>query len=186
MNNAASILKKVRKQKGMTLDHLAQVTGFTKGYLSKIERAETLPPFSTLELIAKAFDIEVTSLIEKSASPNIHPDIDIMKKEERIENKNFPPSAHCSFTSLLHSYKGRYMTPILVTFEPGGEKEFSHDGEEFVYVLSGVVTLSYENEHFNLAQGDCFYLDSRKKHNFKNNEKTQSVLLSVSFNYRRF
>ncbi len=104
----------------------------------------------------------MTSLIEKSASPNIHPDIDIMKKEERIENKNFPPSAHCSFTSLLHSYKGRYMTPILVTFEPGGEKEFSHDGEEFVYVLSGVVTLSYENEHFNLVRGIVFISTQEK------------------------
>lgn len=186
MDSANNIIKKIRKQKGMTLDYLAQVTGLTKGYLSKVERASSLPPFSTLELIAKAFDIDVTSMIEKNSNVNIHPDIDVMKKEERIESNIFQSCESCSFTSLLHSYKGRYMTPILVTFEPGGEREFAHDGEEFVYILSGEVTLLYENETFELKMGDCFYLDSRKEHCFKNNEKTQSVLLSVSFNYRRF
>jgi transcriptional regulator with XRE-family HTH domain len=186
MKNTTSTIKKIRKRKGMTLDYLAQITGLTKGYLSKVERADTLPPFSTLELIAKAFDIEVTLLIEKSSNISTHPDVDIMLKEKREKNNVFQSCNHCSFTSLLHSYKGRYMTPILVTLEPKGEREFKHDGEEFVYVLSGKLTLLYENETFDLKTGDCFYLDSRKEHRFKNNKNTQSVLLSVSFNYRRF
>ena len=170
----------------MTLDYLAQVTGLTKGYLSKIERAAALPPFSTLELIANAFDIDVTSLIEKGSNISVHPDIDIMQKDERMKSNIFQSCDNCSFTSLLHSYKGRYMTPILVTFEPGGEREFKHDGEEFVYVLRGKLILLYENETFDLNTGDCFYLDSRKEHRFKNNDNVQTVLISVSFNYRRF
>ena len=186
MNNTNSIIRKNRKQKGMTLDYLAQATGLTKGYLSKIERADTLPPFSTLELIAKAFDVEVTSLIEENSNVTIHPDVDIMRKKERLKNNIFQSRDDCSFTSLIHSYKGRYMTPILVTLEPKGKREFKHDSEEFVYVLSGKLTLLYENETFDLKAGDCFYLDSRKEHCFKNNQTTQSVLLSVSYNYRRF
>lgn len=181
-----SVIKKVRKQKGMTLDYLANATGLTKGYLSKVERADSLPPFSTLELIAKAFDMEVMALLEKATNVNLHPDIDVMRQAEQTESNILQSCDRCSFTSLLHSYKGRHMTPILVTFEPGGEREFAHDSEEFVYVIDGAVTVNYENETFELETGDCFYLDSRKRHRFKNNRTTRATLLSVSYNYRRF
>ncbi len=186
MQKRRNIIKVIRKQRGMTLDRLAKVTGLTKGYLSKIERASVLPPFSTLELIAKAFDIDVVSMIEKNSSVHLHPDIDVMKRGEREEGDVDSTRESCSFTSLLHSYRGRYMSPILVTFEPGAEREFKHDSEEFVYVLRGSVTLLYENETFSLSTGDCFYLDSRKEHRFRNGKNGRTHLISVSFNYRRY
>ena len=42
----------LRKQRKITLDRLAELTGLTKGYLSKIERSEKAPPYSTLNKIA--------------------------------------------------------------------------------------------------------------------------------------
>jgi transcriptional regulator with XRE-family HTH domain len=186
IQKSKNIIKVIRKQKGMTLDRLAKVTGLTKGYLSKIERASVLPPFSTLELIANAFDIDVVSMIEKNSSAHLHPDIDVMRRGERQEGDGVKTRENCSFTSLLHSYRGRYMSPILVTFEPGAEREFRHDSEEFVYVLRGSITLLYEGETFDLNTGDCFYLDSRKEHRFRNGKNGKTYLLSVSFNYRRY
>ncbi len=186
MQEKKNIIKIIRKQKGMTLDRLADVTGLTKGYLSKIERAPALPPFSTLEIIANAFDIDVVSMIERVSGAHLRPDIDIMRSSEREKGGVSGKRETCSFTSLLHSYRGRYMSPILVTFEPGAEREFKHDSEEFVYVLSGSVTLIYENETFALNTGDCFYLDSRKEHRFRNGKIGKTHLLSISFNYRRY
>lgn len=186
MSGASMIIKKLRKQKGMTLDALARLTGLTKGYLSKVERAPSLPPFSTLELIAKALDIDVTSLLEKRSEVVTRPDLDLTRENERVASAMFQSSDSCAFISLLRSYKGKYMTPILVRFEPGGEREFEHDGEEFVYVLSGAIALFYEDEEHELKADDCFYLDSRKKHRFANRADKEAVLLSITFNYRRF
>ena len=47
-------IKKLRKQNHLTLENLASLTGLTKGYLSKVERSQKAPPYSTLNKIAGA------------------------------------------------------------------------------------------------------------------------------------
>ena len=56
------LLKQVRLEKGMTLETLSQLSGISKGHLSKIERQEREPKISTLILIAKALKVDVNNL----------------------------------------------------------------------------------------------------------------------------
>lgn len=56
------LLKQVRLEKGMTLETLAQLSGISKGHLSKIERQERDPKISTLVLIADALKANVNDL----------------------------------------------------------------------------------------------------------------------------
>lgn len=56
------LLKQVRLEKGMTLETLAQLSGISKGHLSKIERQERDPKISTLVLIAEALKVDVNNL----------------------------------------------------------------------------------------------------------------------------
>lgn len=56
------LLKQVRLKKGMTLETLAQLSGISKGHLSKIERQERDPKISTLVLIADALKVNVNDL----------------------------------------------------------------------------------------------------------------------------
>lgn len=56
------LLKQVRLEKGMTLETLAQLSGISKGHLSKIERQERDPKISTLVLIADALKVKVDDL----------------------------------------------------------------------------------------------------------------------------
>ena len=56
------LLKQVRLKKGMTLEILAQLSGISKGHLSKIERQERDPKISTLVLIADALKVNVNDL----------------------------------------------------------------------------------------------------------------------------
>ena len=51
-------ISNLRKQKGITLQELAEMTGLTKGYLSKIERSEKAPPYSTVNRIAIALGVD--------------------------------------------------------------------------------------------------------------------------------
>ena len=56
------LLKQIRFEKGMTLETLSQLSGISKGHLSKIERQEREPKISTLILIAKALKVDVNNL----------------------------------------------------------------------------------------------------------------------------
>ena len=56
------LLKQIRLEKGMTLETLSQLSGISKGHLSKIERKEREPKISTLILIAKALKVDVNNL----------------------------------------------------------------------------------------------------------------------------
>lgn len=56
------LLKQIRLEKGMTLETLSQLSGISKGHLSKIERQEREPKISTLILIVKALKVDVNNL----------------------------------------------------------------------------------------------------------------------------
>ena len=56
------LLKQVRLEKGMTLETLAQLSGISKGHLSKIERQERVQKISTLVLFAGALKVNVNDL----------------------------------------------------------------------------------------------------------------------------
>ena len=55
------LLKQIRLEKGMTLETLSQLSGISKGHLSKIERQEREPKISTLILLAKALNVDVNN-----------------------------------------------------------------------------------------------------------------------------
>ena len=56
------LLKQIRLEKGMTLETLSQLSGISKGHLSKIERQEREPKISTLILLAKALKVDVNKI----------------------------------------------------------------------------------------------------------------------------
>ena len=186
--NVNVVIRKLRKQKKVTLDRLAALTGLTKGYLSKIERAPKAPPFSTLEIIARALGVDISFLLEQGKTGIENNNLDVMRhrdwKPMEVNPGNYRNG--CAFIPLLHSHQGKYMFPVLVTVEPGGETEFQHDAEEFVFVLKGRVTLTYDGETCELNKDDSFYLDSRRKHCFSNHGTIPVILLSVYHSYRRY
>jgi transcriptional regulator with XRE-family HTH domain len=56
-------IKAFRTEKRITLDQLAKKTGFTKGYLSKVEKSTKSPPVSTLGILARALGITISALL---------------------------------------------------------------------------------------------------------------------------
>lgn len=58
------ILRKIKKEKNMSLDELAKLTGISKAHLSYIERNEKEPTISILCMIAKALNVSILDLFE--------------------------------------------------------------------------------------------------------------------------
>lgn len=180
-------MRRFRKEKGLTLQEVVDHCGLTKGYLSKIERATSYPPFPTLEILAKALGVELGDFFSEQnpaetgnlSSGNI--DISDGAAGESIES-----GEGYAYNPLFRSYKNKYMSPFHMSVPKGRTAALSHDAEEFVYVLRGRVKLEYEGKAYDLEPGGCFYLDSRLPHVFVNEDDEVAELLAVNFTYKRF
>lgn len=172
---------KLRKSAGLTFDQLAQATGLTKSYLSKIERAHRPPPVSTLITIARALGVDLDVFFTQDENYLLHTsNLDFLKSSEA------GAAGTHAYRPLVKVFKNKYMLPFLITVKKGEHNYYKHDSEEFVYLIRGNVEFEYEGHSYQLQPGDSLYFNSRIKHCFKNNKKTEAVLVTVNFNYKRF
>ena len=167
----------------MTLEKLAQLSGLTKGYLSKVERSADPPPVSTLQTIAVALGIDIADFFEDTSGDGSG-NIEIVRGADRAEE--FASQAGYYYQPLVRHFRNKYMAPFLMRVDPGQTGSFSHDSEEFCHVLEGTVQFDYDGDRHELTTGDSFYFDSRKPHHFVNTTDKPVMVLAVNFNYRRF
>ena len=180
-------LRRFRKEKGLTLQEVADRCGLTKGYLSKIERAASYPPFPTLENLAKALGVELGRFFsEEDLEDSVGPFAGNIEISGGGIGEPIESGEGYAYNPLFRSYKNKYMSPFQMSIPKGKTAALSHDAEEFVYVLRGKVVLEYEGRSHALEPGGCFYLDSRLPHVFVNEHDEVAELLAVNFTYRRF
>ena len=182
-----SIIKKHRLKKKLTLEELSRLTSLSVGYISKLERSDRIPPFSTLQNIASVLEVDMAELLgisTKTSEDAADKDICIRRGEELLQMVE-GQDGYITIP-LVSDYKKRNISPILVYLFPGESDTFSHDAEEFIYIISGEVTLSYKKESHHLKSGDCVYFDSRKEHKFINSGSKAAVILTANYLYRRF
>ena len=179
-------IKKLRLDRGYTLENLATLCGLTKGYLSKIERSDTSPPISTLQAITSCLGVDMAYIFDDAEPSIAHSDLDFMKDELAIEQGDELTNSGYSYHPLIRSFKHKYMSPFLMRINKGKTKYFKHDSEEFMYIIEGEIDFKYGDELHRYKKGDSLYFDSRIPHQFINNSEHTVSILSVNFNYRRF
>lgn len=161
-------LREIRKQRNLTLDAVAERTGFTKGYLSKIERGINTPPIASLATISRALQIDMSELL--STSGNEETDysdrVSVVRANERQEVIRGGSSFGYDYRALTHKMPAKHMEPFVFTFPSQVLKEvyFEHEGEELIFVLSGTVEFEVGERRFTLSPGDCIYFDSTLRH----------------------
>ena len=156
-------IRHIRTGKGLTLDELARRSGFTKGYLSKVENSDKAPPVSTLLNIAEALGVGLSDVFGESGEAV---SFSLVKKSQRqIMARNGTVFGY-SYETLAHKYPHKRMEPYILTIPVNIEKSplFQHKGEEMMLVLEGSMRLIHgEDEHL-VEEGDCIYFDSGIPH----------------------
>ena len=155
----------LRERLGMTLDQLAARTGFTKGYLSKIENSRKVPPIGSLSRIAQALHTEITELLHPQAGPAASA-FCLVRANERLPVVRGGTAFGYDYVSLADTRSHKRMEPFLFTFPSQIDKHvyFEHEGEEFIFVLSGRVEWQAGSDKVILEPGDSVYFDSRLPH----------------------
>lgn len=186
-------LKEIRLQKKLTLENLAKVAGFTKGYLSQIENSTHPPPIYTLSRISSALGIDVTELFEQtprqSSTEEFCPEITIGRRDRYKLHNRESTSYGYIFKALAPMKKGKNMEPFIVTVSFDRkidiQKDFCHDGEELLFVLQGRLELFFKGQSFVLEEGDCAYFDAEHPHSGISLGEKEATLLIVIYSYKR-
>jgi len=178
-------IKKLRKQNNYTLEKLAKLTGLTKGYLSKIERSEKAPPYSTLNKIAGAMGLEITNILGKGIEPLSDARITFQKSNQgNIINATSQLSGY-DYEVLGANKPGKNMEPFIIYSPFDIKKMYSHEGEEFIYILEGTLEFIYGEKKFIMEPGDNVYFDSCVPHGGISLGEKKAKLLVVIYFYKR-
>lgn len=159
----------MRKARAITLDRLAAATGFTKSYLSKIENGLKVPPIASLAGISQALDADIASFFQadgNAGATDTDLGVSCVRASERQVVVRGGTSFGYDYESLAHKKLRKRMEPFVLTFPSHISKEvfFEHEGEEFIFVLSGRVEFEVGKRKFVLETGDSLYVDSLLPH----------------------
>lgn len=174
-------VKAVREQRGLSLEDVAGRSGLGQDVLVSIESGDYAPPLGTLIRLGKALDMPMGTLI---TTGEVRP-YAILRGKDRKAVARFSADRQAqygyTYMPLAPDKKDRSMEPFIVTLEPtGGEHGLSeHDGEEFIFVMSGKLAVKFGDEEFVLEPGDSIYYDSTTPHLVTTSGDETTTILAV-------
>ena len=156
-------IRRMRQAAGHSLDAFAQLTGLSKGYLSKLENSEKSPPVSTLIVIAEVLKTTLSDIFNEGTETI---SASLVKKGERKPMARNGTFFGYSYETLAHKYPHKSMEPYLLTIPAGSTESavFQHKGEELMFVLQGTMHFHHGTEEYMVEEGDCIYFDSGVEH----------------------
>lgn len=167
-------IKKVREGKNLTLDWMANETGYSIDYLKRIESGKEIPPVGTLLTISRALDLD-SGFFLREQEANLNKRIKAFTK--RTENY--------AYTPLTPGAENKHLKAFRVTVDPMTEHKgvgYIHEGEEFVYVLTGKIEVTVGDHINKLKKGESLHFNSGIRHNLINVGKEKADLLVVVYN----
>ncbi len=158
-------IRKLREDKGISLDELSKLTGFDVELLSQIEKEEVQPQLGTMMKLSKALEAAFGRLVSGVGNKLYSITRKADRKEISRSTAKKGKQQLYTYMSLAPEVKGRHMEALLVQLEENPDEEASvHNGEEFIFVLDGVVKLKIGDDRFDLEPGDSAYYLSTTHH----------------------
>lgn len=164
-----SKIRHLRTKREMTLQDLATLTGLSKPNLSQIENNLVSPPIATLLKISSALGVAIGHFFQETPQET---DIVVVRRDERYGIARGKHVSHIGYQyhPLAYPKINKAMEPFVVTIEarePGEITFNNHRGEEFVYVLDGVLEFHSGDKVITLEEGDSIYFDSVVPHGYR-------------------
>ena len=176
-------VRRVREEKGLTVEDVSRRTGLDPDYLNQIETDEVSPPLGALIRLAKALDMKLGRFI---SSGEVKPYTIVRQDERRVVSRYTSAQGDqygYTYESLAPDKKDRHMEPFMITLVPSGAKTelSSHAGQEFIYVLQGAMEVTLEDQKEVLYPGDSIYYDSTVPHLVRCHGDKETVILAVLY-----
>ncbi|NDW18979.1 XRE family transcriptional regulator [Dysgonomonas sp. 216] len=163
-------IKQLRDSKSITITEMAERSGLDEKQIIKIEQAEDLPSLAPLIKIARVLGVRLGTFLDDN--DNLGPTVTRKQQHDSksvsFSTKDKTSHQHMDYYGLSSAKAGRHMEPFIIqidSIEEGVDFVLStHEGEEFIYCLEGVVEIKYGAETYLLEEGDSIYYDSIVEH----------------------
>ena len=179
-------IKSLRETKEISIAELAERTGLAEEQINRIETNVDIPSLAPLIKIARALGVRLGTFLDDQDEMGA---VVYHKDEETKETISFSNNAmdtrtHMRYLSLAKSKSDRHMEPFIVDIEATNDTEYSlssHEGEEFIYVMEGVVEVSHGKKIHVIKAGDSIYYDSIVPHHVHGHEGQAAKILAVVY-----
>ncbi len=177
----AARVRELRKARDWTLEQAAGQAGLARSTLSKIENGQMSPTYDALKKLAEGLGISVPQLFTPSATPQAG--------GRMVTTRSGEGAAHATTTYehelLADHLVQKSMLPYRARIRARSIEEFDgwvrHEGEEFLYVLTGTARLFTEfYQPVDMARGDSAYYDAAMGHNLVSTSDDDATVLWVT------
>lgn len=169
--NVGKRIRRMREAQDLSVAQVAELTGLAEPHLEAIEAGQEVPAIGAVLKISRALGSRMGQFLHAGGP---RPDIFSVvvagsaPAVDRQVGQAPRPAQGYAYQSLLSSdIRGQGMEPFLVTFDPVSAatvEAVTHEGEEFLFILSGTLELLYDGETYTLKRGDSLYIDSSRPH----------------------
>ena len=185
IKNVGEKIASIRQNKGIQVADLAERCGFTTGMMAKIEANDTIPSLGHLIKVARALGVRLGTFLDDmdQLGPVVSKKLAI-KEGMSFSSKNATTHLNLDFFPLASDKSGRHMEPFIIDINPEITTDFvqsSHEGEEFIYVLSGNIEINYGKSVYQLSEGDSIYYDSVVDHHVHTADDSPAKILAVVY-----
>ena len=168
-------IKRMRIEKQLTQEELANRCELSKGFISQLENNLTSPSIATLIDILEILGTNLREFFNEIDDERI-----CFTKDDMFETED--EDLKYTLKWLVPNSQKNEMEPILIELkEDKKSMEIDpHDGEEFGYVIQGKVTLVNGEEEYDVKKGETFYLKGNLPHYIINKNDTLAKVIWVS------
>ena len=169
-------IRKLRLQRGLTQEELADRCELSKGFISLLERDLASPSIATLVDILESLGTDLNAFFSDRRQEKLvfgEQDTSVKLDEEGLRG---------SIRWLIPTAQKNAMEPILVEMAAGGQsaEHDPHEGEEFGYVLAGSVQIVLGDQVVRARKDESFYFRPTEPHKLVNPGKVTCRFLWVS------
>lgn len=174
-------VRELRKAKSWTLEQAANQAGLARSTLSKIENGQMSPTYEALKKLAVGLEISVPQLFTAPSSSQVNGRMTMTRSDE-ARHKITTTYEH---DMLSEGLSKKNMLPYRARIRARSMEDFDgwvrHDGEEFLYVLTGTIRLYTEfYEPVEMSRGDSAYYDAAMGHNVVSVSQDDAMILWVT------
>jgi DNA-binding transcriptional MerR regulator/quercetin dioxygenase-like cupin family protein len=166
-------LRQLRVRRRLSLAQVAQAVGISVGFLSALERSQMSGSVGTLRKLARFYKTNILDFFDANGASS--------RQVQPAQRKVLEAGPGVRM-ELLAWGNTTVMEPHLFRVAPdaGSGDSYTHEGEEFLYVLRGELAITLEKEEYRLKAGDSFYFESATPHHWKNPGRAETWVLWVN------
>ncbi len=164
-------LRQLRVRRKLSLAEVAKAVGISLGFLSALERSHMSASVSTLRKLARFYKTNILDFYGSAESNHL------VRPDHRKVLEAGP-----GVRMELLAWGNAVMEPHLfrIASGAGSGESYTHEGEEFLYLLKGELHISLQDQEYQLKAGDSFYFESATPHNWKNPGRSETMVLWVN------